>query len=124
VADIHRKEPLPEAIRPSRAVILPKVVAIRPKVAATRLKAAATLRAAIPEALDLNSPQSSNGMAIAGFVCAFLCSILGLILSGVALSQINSSGGRQKGKGLAIAGIVISIISLVAGILFQVAAHS
>jgi len=63
-------------------------------------------------------------MAIAGFVCAFLCSILGLILSGVALSQINASGGTQKGKGLAIAGIVISIISLVFGIIIQIALRS
>jgi hypothetical protein len=66
-------------------------------------------------------PVKWNGMAIAGFICAFLCSILGLIFSGIALSQINSSGGMQKGKGLAIAGIIISIVSIVLGILIQVA---
>src|SRR3954454_19320869 len=54
-------------------------------------------------------PQASgtNGMAIAGFVCAFFCTPLGLIFSIIGLNQINQSG--QGGKGLAIAGIVISI---------------
>lgn len=43
-----------------------------------------------------------NGLAIAGFICSFLVSLLGLILSIVGLNQIKKQGG--KGKGLAIAG--------------------
>lgn len=55
------------------------------------------------------APESSiNGLAIAGFVVSLICiSIVGLILSMVALNQINASNGRQGGKGLAIAGVVI-----------------
>ena len=50
--------------------------------------------------------QKYNGLAIAGFICSFLVSLLGLILSIVGLNQIKKQGG--KGKGLAIAGIIIS----------------
>jgi Domain of unknown function (DUF4190) len=62
-------------------------------------------------------PQASggtNGMAIASLVCAFLCSILGLVFGIVALNQINQR--PQGGRGLAIAGIVISIVSIGIGI--------
>lgn len=52
----------------------------------------------------------TNGMAIAGFVLSFFCSLLGLIFSGVALSQIGKTG--EGGKGLAIAGLVISVIGM------------
>jgi len=62
-----------------------------------------------------------NGMAIAGFILAFFCNILGIIFSAIGLNQINQSGGMQKGKGLAIAGLVISIVSLIIGILWQIA---
>lgn len=62
-----------------------------------------------------------NGFAIAGFVCAFLCTILGLIFSGIALSQIGRTG--QRGRGLAIAGIIISLASAALGIAIYVAAH-
>jgi Domain of unknown function (DUF4190) len=56
----------------------------------------------------------TNGFAIASLVCAFVCSLLGLIFGIVALSQINRTG--QKGHGLAVAGIVISAVSLVAAV--------
>jgi len=61
-------------------------------------------------------PQASgtNGMAIAGFVLAFFCSILGLIFSIIGLNQAKAR--NQGGQGLAIAGIVISVISLIIGI--------
>lgn len=59
-----------------------------------------------------------NGLAIAGFILSFLISIVGLILSIIALNQINKSGGMQKGKGLAIAGIIISAISILFGLLY------
>ena len=58
-------------------------------------------------------PKKTNGMAIAGFVLSFVCGILGLIFSAVALSQIGKTG--EGGKGLATAGLVISIVSMVAG---------
>jgi Domain of unknown function (DUF4190) len=61
-------------------------------------------------------PQATgtNGMAIAGFVLSFFCSILGLIFSIVGLNQTKQR--RQGGSGLAIAGIVISCLGIVAAI--------
>ena len=55
--------------------------------------------------------QKYNGLAIAGFICSFLVSLLGLILSIVGLDRIKKQGG--KGKGLAIAGIIISAAGMV-----------
>jgi len=57
-------------------------------------------------------PAKTNGLAIAGFVLSILLSLVGLILSIIALIQINNSNGTQKGKGLAIAGIVIGAVSM------------
>ena len=59
-----------------------------------------------------NAPQRTNGMAIAGFVCSFLCWPLGLIFSILGMSQ-TSKDPSQGGRGLAIAGLVISIVSAV-----------
>lgn len=56
-----------------------------------------------------------NGLCIAGFVCAFIIPPIGLILSIVALVQINKS--HEKSKGMSIAGIAISAL----GTLFLVA---
>lgn len=53
-------------------------------------------------------PATWNGLCIAGFVCSFLIPIVGLILSIIALTQINRTG--EKSRGMAIAGIVISIV--------------
>lgn len=53
---------------------------------------------------------STNGFAIAGFVCSFFTSIIGLIFSIIGLNQIKRQGG--KGKGLATAGIIISVAKL------------
>lgn len=61
-------------------------------------------------------PQKTNGLAIAGFVTSFFCSLIGLVLSAVALSQINKTG--QGGKGLAVAGIVIGAVGFLFTILF------
>ena len=61
------------------------------------------------------APQQTSGLAIAGFVLAFFCGLLGLILSIIAKSEIAKSNGRLGGEGLATAGIVISIISMVLG---------
>ena len=51
-------------------------------------------------------PQRWNGMAIAGFVCSFFISIVGLILSIIGLKQIKER--NEKGHGLALAGVIIS----------------
>jgi hypothetical protein len=65
-------------------------------------------------------PQTGwNGFAIAGFVCAFLCSILGIIFSAIALNQIGKSG--QRGKSLATWGLGLSIVFLVVAIVVDVA---
>ena len=66
-------------------------------------------------------PPRTSGMAIAGFVLAFFCGVLGLIFSAIALSQIGNSKGQLKGKGLAIAGLVISIVFGIVGMLAAVA---
>lgn len=59
---------------------------------------------------------STSGMAIAGFICSFLCWPLGLIFSIIGYNQVKNSGGMKTGSGLAIAGIIISIL----GILFTI----
>ena len=59
---------------------------------------------------------SWNGMAIAGFVCSFFFSVIGLVLSIIGFTQINKTaketGIEPKGKGLALAGIIISGVAL------------
>ncbi|MCH4209601.1 DUF4190 domain-containing protein [Bifidobacterium sp.] len=68
--------------------------------------------------------QPWNAICIAGFVLSFVFAPVGLVLSIVALVQLNSSG--EKSKGMAIAGIIISIvntlvsIAIIAGIVFAV----
>ncbi|QOL33144.1 DUF4190 domain-containing protein [Bifidobacterium eulemuris] len=52
-----------------------------------------------------------NALSIAGFVLSFLISPVGLILSIVALVQINKS--HEKSKGMAIAGIIIGALGTV-----------
>jgi hypothetical protein len=59
-----------------------------------------------PQAPFTEVPKT-NGLAIAGFVTAFCFSPVALVLSIVALNQINKSPTPQGGKGLAIAGIVL-----------------
>ncbi len=62
--------------------------------------------------------QSYNVLAIVGFVLAFFTTIIGLIISIIALNQIKKSG--EKGRGFAIAGIWISIIEMVLGIVLVI----
>jgi hypothetical protein len=62
-----------------------------------------------------------NGMAIAGLVCSivglFCCgpifSTLGLIFSGLALSQISRNPTQYTGKGLAIGGIALALVGYI-----------
>lgn len=60
-------------------------------------------------------PSKTNGLAIAGFVLAFLIPLLGLIFSIIGLVKAKDHNGN--GKGLAIAGIIISGIMLILGTL-------
>jgi peptidyl-prolyl cis-trans isomerase B (cyclophilin B) len=53
-------------------------------------------------------PQSTNAMAIASLVCAFLFAPLGILFGHISLSQIRKTG--EEGRGLAIAGLVISYL--------------
>lgn len=58
----------------------------------------------------------SNGLAIAGFICAFFFPLLGLIFSCIGLNHSKKMGG--DGKGLSIAGIVISVLAIVIIIIY------
>jgi len=60
----------------------------------------------------------TSGMAIAGFVLSFFCSLLGLIFSCIGYSECKKSGGTVTGEGLAIAGIVISILGFLLSIVW------
>lgn len=69
------------------------------------------------------SRPSHQGMAIAGFVLAFVIAPLGLIFSWVALNGMRASG-NDEGKGFAIAGLVLSILVVGVWCLWGVAAVS
>jgi hypothetical protein len=74
---------------------------------------------------------STNGSAIAGlvmgilsvmptgwFCCIPLFSVLGIIFSSRALSQIKRNPLQETGKGIATTGLVLSILGLIAPLLF------
>ena len=63
----------------------------------------------------------TSGMAIAGFVLSFFCSLLGLIFSIIGYNECKNSNGGVTGGGLALAGIIISIVSMVLGIMIVLA---
>jgi hypothetical protein len=65
--------------------------------------------------------QRTSGMAIAGFVLAFFCSLLGLIFSIMGHNECKRSEGMVGGDGLAIAGIVISSIGLLIWVIYIIA---
>jgi Domain of unknown function (DUF4190) len=61
--------------------------------------------------------KKSNGLGIAGFILSLIPfygigSILGLIFSAIALTQIRKNPEKYKGRGLARAGLIISIVVL------------
>lgn len=64
-------------------------------------------------------PSQTNGMAIAGIICAFLFPLLGLIFSIIGLNKSKQMNG--EGRGVSIAGIVISAILLLLGIVLYIA---
>jgi peptidyl-prolyl cis-trans isomerase B (cyclophilin B) len=53
-------------------------------------------------------PPTTNGLAIASLVCAFLFFPLGIVFGHVSLSQIRKN--HEGGHGLAVAGLVISYV--------------
>jgi Zn-finger nucleic acid-binding protein len=60
-----------------------------------------------------------SGLAIAGFICSFFCGLLGLVLSIMAINQINRSNGHIGGRGFSTAGIIISVLSMMLGLLMN-----
>ena len=60
---------------------------------------------------------STNGMAIAGFVLSFFIPILGLIFSIIGLKKASEC---NSGRGLAIAGIIISLLDFVSQITLSI----
>lgn len=60
----------------------------------------------------------TNGFAIAGFVCAFVFALLGLIFSIVGVNKANEHNGELKG--LAIAGIIIAAINMFLGFILSI----
>ena len=75
----------------------------------------------LPGAMGQMGAPRTSGLAIAGFVCSFFCSLLGLVLSILGYSECKRSNGMVKGTGLAIAGMVISGIFMIGGILAAIA---
>lgn len=62
---------------------------------------------------------ASNGMAIAGLICAFFVPLLGLIFGCIGLSKSKEMNG--EGKGMSIAAIVISVLWFALAIIIVVA---
>jgi len=69
--------------------------------------------------------QTTSGYAIASFVlglagcgCAFVGSLVAIVLGHVALAEIKKSEGRLGGRGLAIAGLVLGYVGLAAWIVY------
>lgn len=61
----------------------------------------------------------SNGMAIAGFIMAFIIPLLGLIFSIIGLNRANERPD-QKGRGLAIAGIILSSVLMLINLIIVI----
>ena len=61
-----------------------------------------------------------SGIAIIGFVLAFVFPPAGLALSIIGRSECNRSEGRLEGGGFALAGIAISIVMMVLTLLMIV----
>jgi hypothetical protein len=68
---------------------------------------------AAKEAKGAEAAPKLSGLAVAGFILAFLCGPLGLLLSLIGFVQIKTSKGRLRGEWLAVAGVIISVLFLV-----------
>ncbi|MBB4071768.1 DUF4190 domain-containing protein [Leucobacter sp. OH2974_COT-288] len=71
-----------------------------------------------PQQAPLPQNEKTNVMAIVGFVLSFFVSLVGAILSLVALSQIKKTG--EKGRGLAIAGAIIGFVGTILTIIYVI----
>ncbi|MFI5891437.1 DUF4190 domain-containing protein [Actinoplanes sp. NPDC051513] len=65
-------------------------------------------------------PQGTSGLAITGFILAFVAPIIGFILSFIAIFK--TGPGKAKGRGLAVAGTIIGGLFTIIGIVIIVAA--
>jgi Domain of unknown function (DUF4190)/GYF domain 2 len=74
-------------------------------------------------------PQQTNGLAVTGLifgiislVISFCCcgglplNLIGIVLSAIALAQINKRPDLYTGRGVAIAGLILSALSLLLGV--------
>ena len=59
-------------------------------------------------------PQGRSGLAIAGFILAFLAPAIGFILSLIAVFK--TGPGKARGRGLAVAGVIIGLVFTIGGI--------
>ena len=66
-------------------------------------------------AYNQRNSTSTNGFAIAGFICSFFIPLLGWIFGAIGMSKANQMDGN--GKGLAIAAIAISTIFFIINII-------
>jgi hypothetical protein len=80
-----------------------------------------------PPPLTASSPARSSGFATTGLVCGLLSivcccccgipfSLLGVVFSLMALSQINRNPDLYEGRAQAVTGLVLSIISMAGGL--------
>ena len=63
-------------------------------------------------------PQRTSGLAVTGFILAFLLPLIGFILSLIAIFK--TGAGRAKGRGLAIAGVIVSLVIMVIAVVVGV----
>ena len=61
--------------------------------------------------------KESNGMAVAGLICAFIVPILGLILSIIAYDNLKKAGEPTR---IATIGIVVAVCSLVFSVVVNI----
>ena len=55
--------------------------------------------------------EEKNGMAVAGFICAFISPLFGWIFGGIGLGRAAKRNG--KGRGLSIAALIVSTVTFV-----------
>ena len=68
--------------------------------------------------------QRLSGLSVAGFVCSWFIAPIGIILSAIALSEINRNPQALRGKGLAKWGIGLGALAMVIWVLVIAAAVS
>lgn len=82
-----------------------------------------------PPPFSVSAPPRNNPLAVTGMVLGVLSvtvgcccyglpfNLAGVVISGMALVQINQDPQRERGKGLALAGLVLSILGILLGVL-------